>query len=131
MSKVFVLAHAQARANAARFCHEAPDGYVVTFSEPKRNLPQNALFHAICTDIAKSGHEWAGAPRSAEQWKVLLVSGHAEATREGSDLVLGIEGELVNLRESTALMSKRRSSSLIEYALAFCAQEKIPVKNTA
>jgi len=29
---------------------------------------------------------------------------------------------MVNLRESTATMTKRRSSSLIEYAQAFAAQ---------
>lgn len=32
-----------------------------------------------------------------------------------------LEGEFVNIRESTALMSKRRGSSLIEYSEAFIA----------
>ena len=35
-------------------------------------------------------------------------------------MVPGLEGEFVNLRESTALMSKARGSSLIEYSRAFC-----------
>ena len=93
----------------------------------KRSLDQNALFHAVCEDIAKSGIEWAGKPRDAAQWKVLLVSGHAAATKEGAEMVPGLEGEFVNLRESTAKMTKARSSSLIEYALAFCAQNSIEV----
>jgi hypothetical protein len=88
-------------------------------------VEQNAKFHAICTDLARSGLQWAGKTRTADQWKVLLVSGHAVATKEGAEMVPGIEGEFVNIRESTALMSVRRSSSLIEYAVAFCAMQGV------
>ena len=93
----------------------------VSIKPEKRTSGQNERFHAICGDIAKSGLQWAGKPRSAAQWKVLLVSGHAAATKEEFDMVPGLEGEFVNLRESTALMSIRRGSSLIEYAMAFAA----------
>lgn len=123
--RTFILAHEQARQRAAQFCHEAPAGWMVVASEPTRNLDQNAKFHAIVGDIAKSGLQWGGKPRTAAQWKVLLVSGHAAATNEGSEMVPGLEGEFVNLRESTALMSKKRSASLIEYALAFCAMNDV------
>jgi hypothetical protein len=98
---------------------------VITIAEEKRNLDQNAKFHALCEDLAKSGYQWAGKERTPEQWKVLLVSGHAMATKQGAEMVPGIEGEFVNLRESTARMSKARSSSLIEYTLAFCATNNI------
>ncbi len=118
---LFVLAHAQAKMRALQAVQDAPEGYVVTIKPPTRNLEQNAKFHALCSDLAKAGVQWAGKPRTAEQWKVLLVSGHAMATKQGSDMVPGLEGEFVNLRESTALMSKARSSSLIEYAQAFVA----------
>lgn len=93
-----------------------------------RSLEQNAHFHALCDVIAKSGMEWMQKPRNAAQWKVLLVSGHAKATNEEVDLVPGLEGEFINLRESTALMSIRRSSSLIEYTLAFMANNGIPTQ---
>ena len=94
----------------------------VSVKTETRSTAQNSKFHAICDDIAKSGATWAGKERSAAAWKVLLVSGHAVATKEGADVVPGLEGEFINLRESTALMSVRRSSSLIEYAIAWCAQ---------
>lgn len=110
-----------ARSRAVEAVREAPDGYEVIVKEPTRNGDQNAKFHAICGDLAKSGLTWCGKTRTLDQWKVLLVSGHAVATKEGAEMVPGLEGEFVNLRESTALMSKRRSASLIEYALAFCA----------
>jgi len=124
-ARKFVLAHDIARARALEAVREAPAGYSVTLAEPKRNADQNAMFHAICGDIAKSGIQWAGKPRTAAQWKVLLVSGHATATKEESEMVPGLEGEFVNVRESTALMSVRRSSSLIEYAKAFCAMHDV------
>ena len=102
---------------------------VVTVSEETRNSEQNAKFHAICTDLAKSPVEWMGKRRDAAAWKVLLVSGHAVATKQGAEVVPGLEGEFVNLRESTARMSKARASSLIEYALAFCAAHGVATQD--
>ena len=92
-----------------------------------RNLDQNAKFHAICHDLSKSGLKWAGKERTTEEWKALLVSGHAVATGRGGEVVPGIEGEFVSIRESTAQMSKARSSSLIEYATAFAVSSGIEV----
>lgn len=125
--QVFFLNHDTARHRAMHAVAHAPAGHRITVEPPKRSGYQNAKFHAICSDIARSGLEWGGKRRDAAAWKVLLVSGHAAATKEGSEMVPGIEGEFVNLRESTALMSKRRSSSLIEYALAFCAMHGVSV----
>lgn len=101
----------------------------ITLQEETRTLPQNAKFHAICGDLAKSKLPWAGKPRSEKEWKVLLVSGHATATKEGSEMVPGLEGEFINLRESTALMSIKRGASLIEYCLAFCAMNGVELSD--
>lgn len=106
----------------------APEGYWCKIVPPTRNLEQNAKFHAVCSDIANSGLQWAGKPRTAAQWKVLLVSGHAVATKEGCELVPGLENEFVNIRESTALMSKRRGSSLIEYSIAFAVSHNVKLQ---
>ena len=99
---------------------------VIKAEEETRRDSQNSKFHAICGDLEKSGLKWMGKPRSAAQWKVLLVSGHAVATKEEAEVIPGLEGEFINVRESTALMSVRRGASLIEYALAFCALHKVP-----
>ena len=90
-----------------------------------RKLSQNAMFHALCSDIAASGTQWAGKPRTAAEWKVLLISGHAVATKQPTEIVPGLEGEFINVRESSALMTIGRASSLIEYTLAWCAQHGI------
>jgi len=113
-----------ARRAACNRIMEAQEGHVVTIAEPTRNLDQSAKFHAICGDIAKQ-KPFAGQMRKPEQWKVLLVSGHAVATKQGSEMVPGIEGEWCNLRESTAQMSTKRMASLIEYVNAYCAENAI------
>ncbi len=132
MSKrIFKFVHDSARRLAAEFCMTAPDGWVASFSEPTRNLDQNAKFHAICGDIAASGYKFAGKERTAKQWKVLLVSGHAVATGEPAEIIPGLENEFVNIRESTALMSKKRAASLIEYSLAWCSMNSIVVNDAS
>lgn len=100
----------------------APKGHTVTIRPANRSLDQSAKFHAICHDLAKSGFCWAGRPRDADEWKFLLVSAHAVATKEPGELLLGLEGERVMLRESTAAMSVARMSSLLEYVTAWVAQ---------
>lgn len=125
--QIYILAHEVARSRAMEAVRTAPEGWAVRISPATRSLDQNAKFHAICSDLAKSPLQWAGKKRTADQWKVLLVSGHAVATKEGADVVPGIEGEFINIRESTALMSKTRGSSLIEYSIAFCAMNAVPM----
>ena len=97
----------------------------VVITPEKRSSEASAKFHAICGQLAKSRILWFGKPRSAADWKVLLVSGHAVATKEGADVIPGLEGEFVNIRESTALMSRSRSASLIDYSLAYCAAKGV------
>lgn len=125
MTSIYRLVHEEARRRAADTCQSAPDGWTAKFSPPTRTSEMNAKFHAMCGEIARSGVTWAGKKRTADQWKILLVSGHAVATKEGSEITPGLEGEFINLRESTALMSKKRGSSLIEYTQAWMAANGI------
>ncbi|HEY3987428.1 recombination protein NinB [Cedecea sp.] len=90
----------------------------IRISDYKRNLDQNAKFHAMLGDIAAQV-QWCGKKLKPEQWKVLLISGHAVATKQGAEVVPGIEGEYVNIRESSAEMSIKRMASLIEYTTAW------------
>ena len=122
----FILAHDQARQRAQQAIKDAPHGYVVTIKEPMRNLEQSAKFHAICADCSKH-ILFAGHMRTPTQWKMLLISGHAIATKQGSEMCPGIEGEWLNLRESSAAMSKKRMCSLIEYSTAFYEMQPIKV----
>jgi hypothetical protein len=121
MTQLFILGNATARNNALRAVTDAPDGFQIRIGEPKRNLEQSARFHAVCEDLANSSATWAGKPRNATEWKTLLISGHTIATKGEVEIIPGLEGEFLNVRESSARMPKSRMTSLIEYSEAFCA----------
>ena len=118
--KVYILANPIARNNCLEAVKTAQDGYKVTIAPAGRSLDQNALFHGLCGKLGKAGVVWAGKPRGEQAWKVLLVSGHSVVTKQEVEIVPGLEGEFVNIRESTAQMSKERGTSLIEYTIAHC-----------
>lgn len=126
----YILINDHVRANALAAVRTAPDGFSVSISEPKRSTDQNSKFHAIVADIARSPLKWAGKSRSPEQWKAILISGHSVATDQAGEVIPGIEGEFVAIRESSANMSVRRAASLIEYTLAFCAMHGIELIET-
>lgn len=102
-------------------------GDQVRVGPPDRLLIQNAKFHAMCGDIAKQCL-FAGRRIKLGQWKVLFISAHATETGEESDVVQGLTGEFVNLRESTAEMSIPRMASLIEYVTCWAAQNNVTFK---
>ena len=122
MKAMFRMAHAEARRRAVDAVINAPDGYMVYIQEPTRTSDQNLLLHGLLQQLA--GREWFGKKRTMLEWKVLMVSGHGVATGRPVDVVPGLEGELVNIRESTAAMSKSRLSSLVEYVQAWIANNE-------
>ena len=124
-----VILFPKTRALAKQYVDQAQDGQMMTIKDVTRTLEQNAKFHAVCEDVAKSGMKWMDKTRTAGQWKVLFVSGHTVATAGSADMVPGLENEFVNLRESTAGMSVKRLSSLLEYTLAWCANHEVNNSN--
>lgn len=124
--RLFVLRDPAVRQRAADYVlRGADDNSEVLVTAEKMNNGQRGKFHALCKDLERSGLEWKGRRRLAREWKVLLISGHAVATHEDAEVVEGLEGELVSIRESTATMSKGRGASLITYTLAFCALQGV------
>lgn len=106
MSIKFYLRDDRIRRNLIDYINSQPVNadfpLVVSFSDPKRTLPQNSLFHAICGDLANTRVQWAGSSWSVPSWKAILVSGHSVATGGQGKVIAGLEGELVPIRESTA-----------------------------
>lgn len=125
--QTFVLHNGAVREFALEAVRRAPENHVVTVKPFSRSSEQNRKFHAMCRDIANSKTEWAGKPRTEEEWKFLLVSGHAVATGRPGELMLGLENERMMLRQSTAAMSVAEMTSLIEYTIAFCAQRGLTI----
>lgn len=108
-------------------------GWSVTIAPPGRTPPQNRTFHDLCDDIAKARPHWNGLRMTPEDWKNLLIVSHAKATEGETDamnirLVPDLEGGgLVQLRESTARMSKARATSLIDYVIAWATTQGIAI----
>lgn len=107
---------------------DAPDGYEVEIRPKKRSLDANAKFHAMCSDFERCGATHNGRAFTAEQWKFLLVSGHTVAAGLPLDVVQGLEGEALNIRESTAKMTSQRMASLIEYVNAIAADKGVHLR---
>ena len=126
----FCIINEHIRTNAIDAIRAVPLGYILSIAEPKRSTKQNAKFHALCQDIATSKFPWAGKSRNADEWKVLIVSGHSVATKQGAEMVPGLENEFVNIRESTARMGVGRAASLIEYTIAFAVSNGIELVET-
>lgn len=124
---------AQARAafNAAYergMAHVLQGGRAVLELRPERRSDvQNARLHAMFSDIAKR-HLFNGRRLTLEQVKVMFISGHSIVTGNGADLVVGLEGEAVNIRESSARMSVARMASLIEYTAAWAANNGMELR---
>ena len=113
-----------ARKAICRHVLAAPLGEVVTIAPETRSQRQNRMLHPLLTDISRQA-QWMGKPRSMLQWKVIMVSAHSIATGEPAEMVIGIEGEVVNLRESTAAMSKKRFASLLDYVISWSAMNGV------
>lgn len=118
----FYLRDEQIRLNCQRFISGLPTDekspLVVQIKPITRTLEQNNKLHAMLSDIAKQC-EFNGKKRDITTWKMIFVSGHAIATGGEAELATGFEGEVINLRESTATMGVKRLASLIEYITAW------------
>lgn len=122
MTRTYVLAHAEARRRAVAAIQQAPEGYVVTVAEPRRNGDQNALLHALLSEIAERC-TWAGQRHDIDTWKRLLVGAWSRATGEPTVVLPALDGygvEVVFRRSSR--LSVRECSELIEYVKAWMAE---------
>jgi hypothetical protein len=121
--KTFFLAHPAARRNAAAYCMEAPEGWAVVFSEPTRNLEQNAALWALLGEIARQV-VWYGQKLTPEEWKDVLT-----ASLKKQKAVPGIDGGFVICGSSTSKMSKAEFSELLELSHAFAAQQGVNLQH--
>lgn len=124
----FFLRGEQVRSNCIEFIRTLPTDdkkpLVVKIQPITRTLEQNAKLHAMLTDISKQC-EFNGQPRDLDTWKAIMVSAHRIATGGKAEMAIGLEGEVVNLRESTAQMSVKRLVSLIEYVQSWGVQNGV------
>ena len=120
MKRSLIITGQAARQAIFRLIEAAPDGYVVTISEPTRNLEQNAKLWAMLADLARQT-DWHGVKLSSEEFKDLLSAGLVK-----SKVVPNMEGSgFVILGQRTSKLSTRQFADLIELVYAFGAERNV------
>ena len=119
---MFILAHAEARRRAAAACMESPDGYVVRIAPPTRSGEQNAMLHALLTDISRHV-EWAGKKRDVETWKRLCAAAWLRARGESVEVLPAIDGHGIDVVfRRTSTLTKAECGELLDFVQAWAAE---------
>jgi hypothetical protein len=122
MSARFIMAHDMARQRAIEAVRNAPSGYVVTITEPKRNLAQNAALHARLTEISQAV-QWAGQRQTVETWKRLMTGAWCRATGQAVVMLPALDGAGVEIVfRRTSDLTERECGELLEFVNAWAAE---------
>lgn len=109
-----------ARKAICRHVMTADEGYIVTISEPSRNLEQNAKMWAMLADVSEQT-DWHGNKLNPEEWKDLLSAGLVQ-----SKVVPNMTGNgFVILGQRTSKLSKSQFAALIELITAFAVDRGV------
>lgn len=125
--RIFVLVHAQARANAIEAVRTAPDGLCVTIRDVNRTLDQNAAQWPILeafSDQLLWPVNGQMVKMTAEEWKDVLT---AAFQRETARLAMGLDGGVVMLGQRTSKFGKKKFSEWLEFLHAVAAQRGVVV----
>jgi hypothetical protein len=88
----------------------------------RRNTAQNALLHAMLSDIAASV-EWAGRKRDAETWKRLLTAAWLRARGESIEVLPALDGHGIDVVfRRTSDLTKAECAELIDFIAAWQAE---------
>jgi hypothetical protein len=119
MKQTYRLVHDQARERAAQAIRSAPEGWIVTVSEPTRTLEQNAAQWPILQAFADQQQlcingkmEWV----TDEDWKDALTG-----VFSGEMRMAALEGKVIMLPQRTSRMVKSTFSNWLEFLHAMAA----------
>jgi len=98
---------------------QAPDGYTVTVSAPRRTLDQNARMWAMLSDISRAKPE--GRAHPPETWKSLMM--HACGFEIA--FLSGLDGEPFPTGWRTSRLTKRQMANLITFIAAYGDQHGV------
>ena len=97
---------------------EAPEGYTVEISEPKRTEPQNRLIHPVAREIQKH-MEAHGAPKRHEEWWRYYLLGKWRGTEITPDPDGSGKFVVINNSAGTSGLNKAEASEFTEWMYAF------------
>jgi hypothetical protein len=133
MSKrTFILAHAVARARAIECVQEAPDGHMVSVSEPTKKRAQEERYHAMIGDISVQA-EYAGKKWHREDMKRILLDEFADEMRSAGT-PLHHDGRLIPSEDGRRVIQLgiqsreflvKEASAFIEFLFAYGADRQV------
>ncbi len=114
-----------------RDCYASGQPFDMEFREPRRTSPENRLLHALLGELSRKV-EWAGAKRSDEVWKRLIVASWCRVEGKGAEVLPALDGHGVDIVPArTSRLSKRDCAELIEYVLWFGAENGVAFEDKA
>lgn len=91
----------------------------------RRNTMQNALLHALLTDISRQ-IKWAGMHQDVETWKRLLTAAWLRARGKTVAILPAIDGHGVDVVfRHTSELTASECAELIEFVLAWGAESGV------
>jgi len=101
---------------------------VVEVKPETRSLAENALLHALLTEIAES-MEWAGKKRDVEVWKRLLTAAWLRARGEGVEVLPAVDGHGIDVVfRRTSTLTKGECAELIDFVQCWAAENGVQFK---
>lgn len=101
---------------------------VVTVKPETRSLAENAMLHAMLTEIAEQV-DWAGQKRDAEVWKRLLTAAWLRARGESVEILPALDGHGVDVVfRRTSSLTRGECSELIDFIQCWAAEHDVKFK---
>lgn len=126
--RIFNLVHHEARRRAVAAVSEAPEGWTVTVSPPRRNLDQNALLWVLLTAFSEQ-LKWpvngAMVRLAPEEWKDVLTAAYRN---ESQRIAMGLNGGMVILGMRTSQLSKREFAEFIEFVHSVAVERGVTLE---
>lgn len=100
----------------------------MTATSTTRSSAQNRFLHALLRDIAAQA-EWAGARRSADVWKRLLLAAWLRARGEYVEVLPAVDGDGIDIvYHRTSNLTTAECAEMCEWILAWCAHRSITIR---
>ena len=121
--RFYRLVHDEARRRAAQACQDAPEGYVVTVSEPTRTLDQNAAQWPYLEGFSRqklaciNGQMVRATP---DDWKDILTGCYSGETR-----MAVFDSRVIMLPQRTSKFGKKVFGEWMEFLIAMAAQSGV------
>lgn len=98
---------------------------VVKVEQEKRSLAENAMLHALLSQISRQV-EWAGAKRDPEVWKRLLTASWCRARGEHVEMLPALDGHGVDIVfRRTSQLTRAECAELIDFIQAWAAEHGV------